>query len=167
MTGEPPSDREPGEPSQRVRASDPRITLKRMQIADQRWRVAIEESAFAPPDDGFADRLREISAAARAEAAVLHEAAGAPELRWNPIPDGTAAKRLTYELRPGGNRPGPGGLWDHFDAVVAELVRAQAGTDFAAIAEGFGMLAEVTAELADAVDRERAVLRPIGETETG
>ena len=32
---------------------DPRVTLKRMQIADQRWRVAIEESAFAPPDDRF------------------------------------------------------------------------------------------------------------------
>jgi hypothetical protein len=57
-----------------------------MQIADQRWRTAIQESAFAPPDDGFADRLRDISAAARAEAAVLHEAATTPELRWNPIP---------------------------------------------------------------------------------
>jgi hypothetical protein len=138
-----------------------------MQIADQRWRVAIEESAFAPPDDGFADRLREISAAARAEAAVLREAATAPELRWNPIPDGTAAKRLSYELRPGGNRPGPRHLWDQFDAVVAELVRAQAGIDFATIADGFGMLAELTAELADAVDRERGVLPPLGETGTG
>jgi hypothetical protein len=137
-----------------------------MQIADQRWRVAIEESAFAPPDDGFADRLREISAAARVEAAVLEEAAAAPELRWNLIPDGTAAKRLSYELRPGGNRPGPGELWDRFDEIVAGVVRAQAGTDFAAIADGFRTLGELTGELADAVDRERGILPPLGETKT-
>lgn len=136
---------------------DPRVTLKRMEIADQRWRAAIEQSAFAPPDDGFADRLREISAAATAEATVLHEAATAPQLRWNPIPDGSAAKRLSYELRPGGNRPGPGELWDRFDETVAGVVRAQAGTDFAAIAEGFRTLGELTALLADAVEEERGV----------
>ncbi|MGO9957330.1 MAG: hypothetical protein ACLP50_15400 [Solirubrobacteraceae bacterium] len=27
-----------------------------MQIADQRWRAAIEDSAFAPPDEEFAGR---------------------------------------------------------------------------------------------------------------
>jgi hypothetical protein len=137
--------------------ADPRVTLKRMEIADQRWRAAIEASAFAPPDDGFANRLREISAAAYGEATVLHEAATAPQLRWNPIPDGSAAKRLSYELRPGGNRPGPGELWDRYDAVIAELVRAQAGEDFAAIAEGFRMVGELTGQLADAVDEERDV----------
>ncbi len=138
---------------------DPRITLKRMQIADQRWRAAIEDSAFAAPDDGFADRLRSISAAAEGEAVVLHDAATAPQLRWNPIADGTAAKRLSYELRPGGNRPGPGELWDRFDEVIAALVRAQAGTDFAAIAHGFRTVGELTAQLADAVDEERGVRR--------
>ena len=140
---------------------DPRVTLKRMQIADQRWRVAIEESAFAPPDDGFADRLRSIAMAAKAEAAVLREAATTPQLRWNPIPDGNAPKRLSYELRPGGNRPGPGELWDRFDEVMAELVRAQAGTDFASIADGFAALEQITGELADAVDDER-----VGDTGT-
>jgi hypothetical protein len=146
---------------------DPRITLKRMQIADQRWRAAIEESAFAPPDPGFADRLRSISAAARAEADVLYEAARAPQLRWDPIPDANAAKRLSYELRPGGNRPGPGELWDRFDEVIAALVRAQAGTDFAAIAEGFQTVGELTAQLADAVDRERGVIPGDDEEKTG
>jgi len=146
---------------------DPRITLKRMQIADHRWRAAIEESAFAPPDPGFSDRLRSISAAAHAEADVLHEAAGAPQLRWNPIPDATAAKRLSYELRPGGNRPGPGELWDRFDGVIAALVRAQAGTDFAAIARGFQAVGDLTAELADAVDRERGVGPGDPEEKTG
>lgn len=134
---------------------DPRITLKRMQIADQRWRAAIEESAFAPPDDGFAERLRSISAAATAEAAVLADAATSSQLRWSPSPGGNATKRLSYELRPGGNRPGPGELWDRFDQVVAELVRAQAGTDFAAIAAGFRTLGDLLAKLAAAVDEER------------
>lgn len=138
---------------------DPRITLKRMQIADQRWRAAIEDSAFAAPDDGFADRLRSISAAAAGEAVVLHGAATAPQLRWNPIADGTAAKRLSYELRPGGNRPGPGELWDRFDEVIAALVQAQAGTDFAAIAHGYQTVGELTALLADAVDAERGARR--------
>lgn len=133
-----------------------------MQIADQRWRAAIAESAFAPPDDGFADRLRSISAAAHAEAEVLYEAAGAAQLRWNPIPDANAAKRLSYELRPGGNRPGPGELWDRFDEVIAALVRAQAGTDFAAIAAGFRAVGELTAEIADAVDEERRSRRKAG-----
>ncbi len=127
-----------------------------MEIADQRWRAAIEESAFAPPDDGFAERLRAISAAATAEATVLAEAATAPRLRWNPIPDGNANKRLSYELRPGGNRPGPGELWDRLDDVIAKLVRAQARTDFTAIADGFRTLGELTATLADAVDEERS-----------
>ncbi len=147
--------------------ADPRITLKRMQIADRRWQAAVEESAFAPPDDGFADRLRTISAAALAEAAVLREAATQPRLRWNPISDRSAAKRLSYELSPGGNRPGPGELWDQFDEVVAGLVRAQAGTDFATIAEGFATVAELAGQLADAVDRERGVLPSIGETQSG
>jgi hypothetical protein len=73
-----------------------------------------------------------------------------------PDPYATAPKRLSYELRPGGNRPGPGEMWDRFDAIVAQLVRAQAGTDFAAIADGYRMIGELTAELADAVDRERS-----------
>jgi hypothetical protein len=38
---------------------------------------------------------------------------------------------------------------------MAELVRAQAGTDFAAIADGFAALGRISAELADAVDEER------------
>ncbi len=146
---------------------DPRITLKQMQIADQRWRAAIEESAFAPPDDGFAERLRSISAAAAAEAAVLAKAATTPQLRWSPSPGGNATKRLSYELRPGGNRPGPGELWDRFDQVVAELVRAQASTDFTAIAGGFGTLGELLATVADAVDEERGIIPPGRNRETG
>jgi hypothetical protein len=39
---------------------------------------------------------------------------------------------------------------------MAELVRAQAGTDFAAIAGGFAALGQISAELADAVDEERS-----------
>src|ERR1700733_12327748 len=132
---------------------DPRVVLRRMQIADQRWRAAIDDSAFAPPDDGFADRLRAISAAAEGEAQILFDAAATPELRWNSAP--ATARRLSYELRPGGNRPGTPALWDQLDAAVQALVDAQSGTDFAEIAGQFRAIGRLTAELADAVDRER------------
>jgi hypothetical protein len=140
---------------------DPRVTLKRMEIADQRWRAAIAESAFAPPDPGLPDRLRSISGAATAEAGVAREAAATPRLRWTPLPEGATASYLSYELRPGGNRPGPGELWDHFDECVAELIRAQAGSEFAPIADAFASIAAAAAELADAIDAEQI---RIGET---
>jgi hypothetical protein len=136
---------------------DPHITLKKMQIADQRWKAAIEESAFAPPDSGFADRLRSIAAAAQAEAAILLEAATESRLAWQPSPKASATKRLTYELRPGGNRPGPYEMWERFDAIVAALAAAQAGTDFAPIATGFSDLSEILAELAAAIDMEHGL----------
>ena len=135
--------------------ADERIIVKQMQIADLRWRAAIEQSEFAPPDDGFADRLRDISVAALAEATALEMAAGSPRLRWNPVPDSDAIRHLTDELRPGANRPGPRELWDQFDDVVTDLGHAQAGTDLAAIAHGFRMVGELTAQIAAAVDEER------------
>lgn len=127
-----------------------------MEIADQRWRAAIGDSAFAPPDDGFADRLRAIAAAAEGEAAVLHEAAPAPELRWNPVPRTPVANGLSYELRPGGNRPGPGELWDEFDQVVDTVSDAQAGDDFAAIGDAFRRLGDVATRLAAVINAERS-----------
>lgn len=136
---------------------DPRAVLRRMQIADQRWRAAIDESAFAPPDDGFPDRLRAISAAAEGEAQVLFDAATAPELRWNPAP--ADVRRLSYELRPGGNRPGPPALWKELDDAVEALVIAQSATDFTAIAEQFRAIGRLLADLADGVDEERGMQR--------
>jgi hypothetical protein len=133
--------------------SDPAITVRRMQIADQRWQAAVDDSAFAPPDPGFADRVRAIAIAAEGEAVVLHEAARNPRLRWQPAH--STAVGLSYELRPGGNRPGPTRSWADFDQAVEHVSAAQQDTDFAAIADAFRELGIVAMSLAGQIDAER------------
>jgi hypothetical protein len=135
--------------------ADSGITLRRMEIADQRWRAAIGDSVFAPPDAHFSNRLRAIAMAAEGEAVVLYEAAHSPALEWNPVTSENGPVSLSYELRPGGNRPGPTDLWQEFDRVIADLARAQAGTDFAAVADGFRALGRVATRIAGALDGEQ------------
>jgi hypothetical protein len=57
-----------------------------------------------------------------------------------------------YELRPGSGRRGPDGLWRRFDVAVGELNRAATGRDLQAVARAYEELAEVTSELATAVE---------------
>ena len=144
--------------------ADSGITLRRMEIADQRWRAAIGESVFAPPDADFPNRLRAIAMAAEGEAVVLYEAAQSPALEWNPVPREQGRISLSYELRPGGNRPGPPELWQEFDQVIADLAEAQAGTDFTAVADGFRALGSVATRIAGALEGGQAAT---GEQEIG
>ena len=74
-------------------------------IADQRWDAALADSAFAPTDARFADRLRAIAGTCEAEAVVLHEAAANPSLRWDPVTE-PGPKGLTYELARGHSASG-------------------------------------------------------------
>jgi len=53
---------------------DPRVALEQVQLADQRWGDALEASVEAPPDEGFAQRMRAIANAAEQEAAALRHA---------------------------------------------------------------------------------------------
>jgi hypothetical protein len=133
--------------------SDPAIIVRRMQIADQRWQAAVDDSAFAPPDPGFADRVRAIAIAAEGEAVVLHEAARNPRLRWQPAHSNAVG--LSYELRPGGNRPGPSRSWTDFDHAVEHVSATQQATDFAEIADAFRQLAITAMRLAGQIDAER------------
>jgi hypothetical protein len=110
--------------------SDPAIIVRRMQIADQRWQAAVDDSAFAPPDPGFADRVRAIAIAAEGEA-------------------------VSYELRPGGNRPGPTRSWTDFDHAVEHVSATQQATDFAEIADAFRQLGITAMRLAGQIDAER------------
>jgi hypothetical protein len=126
--------------------------LDEMKRADALWRAGIDASAFAPPDPGFASRVRAIAEGAAVEAAALRRAAGVPALRWNPAP--VTVRRLSYELRPGGNRPGRPELWQRLDGCVERLVMAQAGMSFDAIADAFSHLSEVMHEIADELDDE-------------
>ncbi len=136
-------------------ASDDRGRAQVMRAVRQAgtgWADAMRAHKLAPPDDGFAGRLRTLSEAA-ADEQVAWEHAHAAGLLWRPIP-GAEAAEPPYELRPGTGRRGPETLWARFDAAVATLNRAITQSSAAAVADAFGELSEAAGALADAVAAE-------------
>lgn len=127
-------------------------TMRRVRQASDGWAAAMRAHVMAPPDSGFAHRLRDLAAAASAEN-VAWEHAHAAGLLWRPVP-GAESASPPYELRPGTGRRGPAELWERFDEGVAQLNRAITGSSAAAVADAFGEFAEATAALAAAVERE-------------
>ncbi len=135
------------------RQDDWRIALERVEIADRQWTRALERSEQAPPDAGFPDRLRDIADASEQEAGALR-LADSLGLGWSPA-QGARTLRLSYELRPGANRPGPQALWDRFDRAVAALGEAMEGVAMSAVSRCFGELSELARELADTLEGKR------------
>jgi hypothetical protein len=133
-------------------SSDPRLAVEQVQLADERWGQALEASAEAPPDLGFAQRVRAIANAAEQEAAALRYA---DRLGLGKRPyAGGRNMWLSYELRPGApSRRGPSDLWERFDQAVAELGEAFEGVALSAVARAFGELSEVARELAVEIER--------------
>jgi hypothetical protein len=119
--------------------------------AQQRWREALEAHRTAPPDAGFSARLAVLAEAARAEAGACREAE-ANGFEWPP--HRATESRPPYELQPGSGRRGPMELWHRFDAAVAELNRVAAGTGLLEVAHVYEAIAEIAAQLAQAVERE-------------
>src|SRR5205807_7059937 len=113
---------------------------------------AMTAHKMAPPDDGFASRLRTLASAAEAEREACEDAAQAG-LLWRPIP-GAQGSQPPYELRPGTGRRGPAELWERFDGAVQALNGAIAGTSAADVADAFGEVAEAATALSGAVSRE-------------
>ena len=126
--------------------------MRAVRHASTAWADAMRAHKLAPPDAGFASRLRTLAEAAEREQ-VTWEHAHAAGLLWRPIA-GAENAQPPYELRPGTGRRGPAKLWEQFDAAVANLNRAIAGTTAADVADAFGAVAEVAASLADAVAAE-------------
>ena len=126
--------------------------MRAVRHASTAWADAMRAHKLAPPDAGFASRLRTLAEAAEREQ-VTWEHAHAAGLLWRPIA-GAENAQPPYELRPGTGRRGPAKLWEQFDAAVANLNRAIAGTTAADVADAFGSVAEVAASLADAVAAE-------------
>jgi hypothetical protein len=123
------------------------------EAADE-WAAAMRAHKLAPPDAGFATRLRALADAAETERITWEQAHGAG-LLWRPVP-GAEGAQPPYELRPGTGRRGPHDLWARFDNAVAALNKAITGSDGAAVADAFGEMAAVTRALADAVAAEDA-----------
>ncbi len=135
------------------RAPDPRTrATQRLRDAKNAWGQAMSAHKMAPPDTGFAARLRVLSDAADTEREACEEAAQA-DLQWRPIP-GAQGAQPPYELRPGTGRRGPEELWQRFDTAVEDLNHAITGTNVTAVGRAFGELAAAAGALADAVEGE-------------
>jgi hypothetical protein len=132
--------------------------MQRVRQASTAWADAMRAHKMAPPDPGFAERLRRLADAAWTEQ-VAWEHAHAAGLIWRPVP-GAEGAEPPYELRPGTGRRGPAELWSRFDAAVATLNGAITGSDAAAVADAFGEMAEAAVAVADAVAREDDEARP-------
>lgn len=129
--------------------------MQRMSVAEGIWLEALEQHATAEPNALFAERLRETADAAAQQRIALEEI-DRQGLVFEPF-SADEIRPLPYELRSLG-RVGPAVLWERFDEAHEEWMSVLQGErSFAAIAEVFGRLADVLAELADAVDRERGV----------
>lgn len=128
--------------------------MRAVRQAGSSWAEAMRAHKLAPPDAGFASRLRALADAAGHEQ-VAWEHAHAAGLLWRPVP-GAENAEPPYELRPGTGRRGPDALWERFDAAVAGLNRAITGSDAAAVADAFGEIAQAAGELAEAVGAEDA-----------
>jgi len=132
--------------------------MRAVRQAGNSWADAMRAHKLAPPDAGFAARLRALSEAA-ADEQVAWEHAHAAGLLWRPIP-GAENAEPPYELRPGTGRRGPAELWSRFDTAVARLNQAIAGSDAAAVADAFGEMSEAAGGLADAITHQDANQSP-------
>jgi hypothetical protein len=141
-----------------ARAARKRQLLDRFEEAENRWGAAMRAHRLAPPDAGFATRLRTLGEAAAEEAAVCRDASELG-LAWRPVP-GAETGEPPYELRPGTGRRGPAELWEQFDIAVARFNRANAATDAAAVANAYADVSGAALALAEAVEGEdRAAAR--------
>jgi hypothetical protein len=126
--------------------------MRAVRQAGNNWAQAMRAHKMAPPDAGFAARLRALADAAASEQ-VAWEYAHSAGLQWRPIVGADRAEP-PYELRPGTGRRGPPDAWARFDVAVASLNRAITGSDAAAVADAFGDISEAAGAMADALARE-------------
>jgi hypothetical protein len=134
--------------------------MRAVRQAGAGWAQAMRAHKLAPPDAGFAQRLKTLADAAASEQ-VAWEHAHAAGLLWRPVP-GAESAEPPYELRPGTGRRGPAELWSHFDAAVNSLNRAITGSSAADVADAFGEMATAARALADAVAAEDAASAAAG-----
>jgi excisionase family DNA binding protein len=124
-------------------------------MAAYEWEIALEQSRMAPPDARFASRIRQIALAASRRAAAIRECMEDQSFVWEPIPD-SAGMTLSYELRPGGVRPGPKDAWDRVDRVVTRLGIALEGDSGSAVASALRDLSSAMTGVADAIENRPA-----------
>ena len=136
----------------RARANmDPAIirkAIKAMQEAEAVFETAVESSDNAPPDPGFAQRIRAVAKASLQRAEALSQADLIPGFRWTPVSDPDPVIR-SHELRPRANRPGPPHKWQSYDMAVERLSIAVQGNVISLVADEFREIGWVLHEIAD------------------
>jgi excisionase family DNA binding protein len=125
-----------------------------LAVAEWEWLGALEASRMAPPDAWFAGRLQHIAEGAARKAGALELFDDDEEMRWErePIVDSLT---LSYELRPGGNRPGPEKLWTDFDRRVKRLGVALTDGTAGAIRRALEDVSIALHDIADSLERYR------------
>jgi excisionase family DNA binding protein len=130
---------------------DPQIWL---EIGESQWETAITWSRQTPPDSWFQERLKLIARAATIKAEALERLDAEKTARWDEAPLDPESG-LSYELRPGANRPGPPELWDQFDVRVRALAVATEARRAGAISAALNELAVTLHDIAEELDRYR------------
>ncbi|MGI8711645.1 MAG: helix-turn-helix domain-containing protein [Solirubrobacteraceae bacterium] len=123
-------------------------------VAQWEWLAAVEQSRMAPPDAWFTGRLRHIADAAVRKAGALGLFDDDEPIRWDDEP-AADTPILSYELRPGGTRPGPNDLWVEFDCRVDQLTEATRIGTAAVQRRALEKVAEILYDIADALDSQR------------
>jgi hypothetical protein len=122
-------------PTRKPRTPKAQGAVELLQHAIAGYDKAINASAYAPPSPGYVDRIRAISESCEHMAATMLNASEAAGVRWRSKTD--MAELLPYELKRGGNRPGPAEMWEEFDAAFERLSITATGTDIVAVAHVF------------------------------
>jgi excisionase family DNA binding protein len=136
-------------------AGNPEVAETKFNEARQSWQTALGAHAMAPPDDGFAGRLRDLARAAADRGRACAEAHEAG-FEW---PTAQSGSQPPYELRPGTGRRGPVALWHRFDEAAEELDRVTSSRSMRAVGRAYEDLAEITAQISAAVESEDRGLR--------
>ncbi len=126
-----------------------------LRIAQDRWESALRAHLLAPPDAGYARRLRNFAEACEQQQTAYAHAAAAG-LGWTPGPP-SETPEAPPELSPDSGRRGPPELWARFDSAIEDFGRALEGISLASISHAFGELGEITRALARAVAEQDAV----------
>jgi hypothetical protein len=134
--------------------------LKQLSVAERSLKRALAQHRLAPPDAGYARRLRDFADACEQGEIASYNAARVGITFDPPSPGGPPVTLpVPHELAPDSGRLGPAERWEAFDRAIADLNRAFEGISFAAIARAFGELAASSRELSQTVQAERSETR--------
>jgi excisionase family DNA binding protein len=122
-------------PARNPRTPKAQGAVELLQRAIAGYEKAINASAYAPPSPGYVDRIRAVAESCEHLAATMLNASEVAGVRWRSKSD--MAEFLPYELKRGGNRPGPAEMWEEFDTAFERLSITATGTDIVAVAYVF------------------------------